>query len=285
MANVTDDYVHWCHWGAFHAAILIEIDSGLYRMRYADGTERWCVASELAITDNPLPAAVRVPLHHVVLVPGDDQQTYRRATLIAFEDTSFTVCFDESGAQHRMDRDDARLPLGPTSICGTGSLPLLPGARLHCVRGSWLPCTIVRSDASHAGGSCLGHLVQLQPTGTSQPIEVWVDGGLLARRIATAHDLASDEQATNELLVGSTALLLPVQTGTQTAVDAMPREVRVQRVQTDGTALVLGADGREEHVRNERIAARLETAYRVLVATGGHGTDGTRFTGHVLSEP
>ena len=173
----------WVHWGEFHPATLSSTEAGLYGVRYlSDGLERWVPACELCV-DEPLPAAVNVPLQHELLVPNEIADTYTRATLVGCKKEAWTVRLDDgSGVERQVARSAVRLPMTTAALIGAGSSPLTTGDAVHTLRGRWVSCILLSSNSSSSSSSssasraksapALSRRIKVAPTGASSSVEV-----------------------------------------------------------------------------------------------------------------
>ena len=255
----------WCLWGRYEPARLMTVMQAFYQVRFEDDSgERWATASELVLPDMPVAQRSLQP-GTTVLRPVDESgptAALLQGTLVRRVPGSVA---GSSGASSSEDHwvvraDDAaktrsthaasalRLPVIHGNVLGSGQR-LRVGERVLALRGVWR-AGLLEGSPSRARGRC----VKLDATPTDPSVrKVWVSGGQLAL------DEAADPAG---LLQGSRVLALDAR--------GIPTEVGVQSVDLEKEiATCVDESGEARDVALAQLRTRLDTSFRVLVASGG----------------
>ena len=255
----------WCLWGRYEPARLMTVMQAFYQVRFEDDSgERWATASELVLPDMPVAQRSLQP-GTTVLRPVDESgptAALLQGTLVRRVPGSVA---GSSGASSSEDHwvvraDDAaktrsthaasalRLPVIHGNMLGSGQR-LRVGERVLALRGVWR-AGLLEGSPSRARGRC----VKLDATPTDPSVrKVWVSGGQLAL------DEAADPAG---LLQGSRVLALDAR--------GIPTEVGVQSVDLEKEiATCVDESGEARDVALAQLRTRLDTSFRVLVASGG----------------
>ncbi|KOO33775.1 hypothetical protein Ctob_013158 [Chrysochromulina tobinii] len=255
----------WCLWGRYEPARLMTVMQAFYQVRFDDDSgERWATASELVLPDMPVAQRSLQP-GTTVLRPVDESgptAALLQGTLVRrVPGSAAGISGASSSEEHWVVRaDDAaktrsthaasalRLPVIHGNVLGSGQR-LRVGERVLALRGVWR-AGLLEGSPSRARGRC----VKLDATPTDPSVrKVWVSGGQLAL------DEAADPAG---LLQGSRVLALDAR--------GVPTEVSLQSVDLEKEiATCVDESGEARDVALAQLRTRLDTSFRVLVASGG----------------
>jgi len=255
----------WCLWGRYEPARLMTVMQAFYQVRFDhDSGERWATASELVLPDMPVAQRSLQP-GTTVLRPVDESgptAALLQGTLVRrVPGSAAGISGASSSEEHWVVRaDDAaktrsthaasalRLPVIHGNVLGSGQR-LRVGERVLALRGVWR-AGLLEGSPSRARGRC----VKLDATPTDPSVrKVWVSGGQLAL------DEAADPDG---LLQGSRVLALDAR--------GVPTEVSLQSVDLEKEiATCVDESGEVRDVALAQLRTRLDTSFRVLVASGG----------------